>query len=418
MKFNTLKTNIREDLRQPKEDAGRSRLIFENREWLVVVPLDKDSSCFYGTETEWCSAKPFHSEYEEYFYDSDITLVYFLNKKSGIKFAMTIDERDTDEREYFDSNNQKINEEKFKNRIGNLDLEQIVNDSVSPEATSQKQESRKKYKKSINKIDRLMPTVEKGEHNIEIENLLVYTKNRDRIREYLEKVGPSDNYRVELQLISVNQLGKNLKYIKNPPELVILEAIEQNPRTIKWVRNPSEQMQLAAVGQNGSVLEYIDNPTEKVKLQAVKDDGFAIRFLKNPSKSIQKAAVTSSGFAIQFIKNPSEEIQVAAVKQNGKSIRYISNPSERVQLVSVSHNGLAVEYIENPSERVQLAAVKRNGRALQFFGNPSEKVKLVAVKNNGNSIQFIDNPSDEIKRAAIKENPNAYKFIKKRGGES
>lgn len=404
--------NITEDLRQHKSNSGRSRLLFENKEWIVVVPLDKDASCFYGSETEWCSAKPFHSEYEEYFYDTDITLVYFLNKKSGIKFAMTIDETNRDNLEFFDNNNEKINKEKFKNRIGDLDLETIITDAVGADVTSHKEENRKKYRESIRKIDRLLPTVEKNKHNPEIEDLLIFTKNRERVKEYLTTVGPSEKYKVELQLVAVNQLGKLVRYFKNPPELVILDAIAQNPRTIKWINNPSEKIQLTAVSRNGSVLEYIDNPTEKTKTEAVKDDGLAIRYINNPNEAVQLAAVQTNGFAIQFIKNPSELIQVSAVKQNGKSIRYIENPSEKVQAISVNKNGLAVEYIENPSERIQLISVRRNGRALQFFEDPNERIKLAAVMNNGNAIQFIENPSDQVKRAAVKQNPNSYKFIK------
>lgn len=411
MRFQKL-NSIKEDYRQQKSTSGRSRLLFENNEWLVVVPLDKDSSCFYGSETEWCSAKQFHSEYEEYFYDADITLVYFLNKKSGIKFAMTIDENNSDNREYFDNDNEKISENKFKNRIGDLELEQIVADAIGKDVTSQKEINRKKYRESIRKIDRLIPLVERGKHNIEIENLLVFTKNRERVKEYLKTVGPSDNYRVELQLVAVNQLGKLVRYFRNPPELVLLDAITQNPRTIKWIKNPSEKLQLTAVSKNGSVLEYIDNPTEKTKIEAVSDDGLAIRYINNPSREVKMAAVQNNGFAIQFIKNPDDKIQLAAVKHNGKAIRYIENPIEKVQAVSVNKNGLAVEYIENPSERIQLIAVSRNGRALQFFEEPSERVKLAAVMNNGNAIQFIDNPSPVIKRAAVKQNPNAFKFIK------
>lgn len=411
MRFSRLKT-VNEDLRQQKTRSGRSRLLFENGEWIVVVPLDKDSSCFYGSETEWCSAKPFHSEYEDYFYDSDTTLVYFLNKKNGSKFAMTIDENNRDNIEYFDNNNDTMKEENFKNRLGDLDLQQIILDAVGHEVANDKENNRKKYRESIRKIDRLMPKVEKGNHNVPIENLLIFTKNGDRIKEYLKTVGPSDKYKVELQLTAVNKLGKLVRYFKNPPELVLLDAISQNPRTIKWVKNPSEKLQIAAVSKNGSVLEYIDNPTEKTKKEAVKDDGLSIRFINNPSFEIQMEAVQTNGFSIQFIKNPDDRVQLAAVKQNGKSIRYIENPVEKVQAVSVNKNGLAVEYIENPSERIQLIAVSRNGRALQFFDNPSERVKLAAVMNNGNAIQFIDEPSDTIKRAAVKQNPNSYKFIK------
>lgn len=403
--------------RQQKSESGRSKLLFENRDWLVIIPLDKDSSCFYGSETKWCSAKPFHNQYEEYFYNSELTLIYFINKKTNKKYALVVNERDREDIEYFDENDKKIKPDNFKNLIGDIELKQIIDDAVGLDTVNDVEKNRKKYRESLAKIDRLMPRVDKGEHNIEIENDLVFTKDRKRVYQYIQKVGRSDNYRVELQFVAVNLLGKLIKYLKNPPELVVLEAIEQNPRSIKYVLNPSEQMQLAAVGQNGSVLQYIKNPSEKVQKEAVSDDGISIRFVDNPSFEVKMEAVQQTGLAIQFIDNPNEELQIVAVKQNGKSIRYIETPTTRVQMMAVSRNGLAVEYIENPSERVQLMAVTRNGRALQYFENPSEKVKITALKNNGNAIQFIENPTEQMKKIAVKQNPNSYKFIKKHGGQ-
>lgn len=403
--------------RQQKSETGRSKLLFENNEWLVIIPLDKDSSCFYGSDTKWCSAKVFHNKYEEYFYDSELILIYFINKLTNKKYALVVNERDREDIEYFDENDEKIKKEKFLNNIGDIQLSQILNDALGLDTAKQVETNRKKYRESIAKIDRLMPKVENGKHVVEIENLLIYTKNRNRVFEYIKKVGRSDNYRVELQFVAVNMLGKLIKYFKNPPELVVLESIEQNPRSIQYVINPSEQMQLAAVAQNGSVIEYIKNPSEKVQLEAVGDDGLSIRFIQNPSEEVKLAALSQAGLAIQFIENPDEKLQFTAVKQTGKAIRYIENPTERVQMMAVSRNGLAVEYIENPSERVQMMAASRNGRALQFFENPSDKVKITALKNNGNAIQFIENPTDVMKRIAVQQNPNSYKFIKKHGGQ-
>jgi hypothetical protein len=403
--------------RQQKSETGRSKLLFENNEWLVIVPLDKDSSCFYGSDTKWCSAKKFHNKYEEYFYDSELLLIYFINKKTNKKYALVVNERDRDDIEYFDEEDKKIKKDNFLNLIGDIQLKQILDDALGLDTAEEANKNRKKYRESIAKIERLMPTVDKGEHNVELENLLIYTKNKNKVFEYIKTVGRSDNYIVELQFVAVNMLGKSIKFFKNPPEIVVLEAIEQNPRAIKYVVEPSEQMQLAAVAQNGSVIEYIKNPSEKVQLEAVSDDGLSIRFLDNPSDEVKLAALAQAGLAIQFLKNPSEDMQLASVKQNGKAIRYIENPTERVQMMSVSRNGLAVEYIENPSERVQMMAASRNGRALQFFENPSDKVKITALKNNGNAIQFIENPSDIMKRIAVQQNPNSYKFIKKHGGQ-
>jgi hypothetical protein len=41
------------------KDEGDSHTIAENATWLIVVPLDKDASCFHGKYTDWCTSKPF-----------------------------------------------------------------------------------------------------------------------------------------------------------------------------------------------------------------------------------------------------------------------------------------------------------------------------------------------------------------------
>ena len=54
--------------------------IFENDEVLVVKPLTKDSSCYYGSGTRWCTAATqFSNRFEQY--NSQGPLYYFIFKK-------------------------------------------------------------------------------------------------------------------------------------------------------------------------------------------------------------------------------------------------------------------------------------------------------------------------------------------------
>lgn len=59
---------------------------FENDDWLVIRPLTMESSKKYGANTKWCTTS---DKDDFYFYKHLITgiLVYFLNKKTGYKFA-------------------------------------------------------------------------------------------------------------------------------------------------------------------------------------------------------------------------------------------------------------------------------------------------------------------------------------------
>lgn len=95
---------------------GESITLHENNEWLVVVPLDSESSCFHGKGTEWCTANPSGTYFNEYFHNDGVTLVYFLQKQSSNKWAMAIYE--SGETESFDKNDRKISEDTLLSQTG------------------------------------------------------------------------------------------------------------------------------------------------------------------------------------------------------------------------------------------------------------------------------------------------------------
>jgi hypothetical protein len=59
---------------------------YENDTWLMLRPLTFEASCKYGSSTRWCTT---YKENPEHFYRyrNDGVLVYFINKKTGYKFA-------------------------------------------------------------------------------------------------------------------------------------------------------------------------------------------------------------------------------------------------------------------------------------------------------------------------------------------
>jgi hypothetical protein len=357
------------------KNEGDSHTIAENDTWLIVVPLDKDASCFHGKNTDWCTAKPFQSYFEKYFYKDEVTLIYCLNKKTGDKWAIAGHKKLEGKAEYFDKNDKSLTKEQFDTQTG-LNSDDLIKKALGSEIDTKAQTNRVKYKAAIRKIEEFLNTNPK-ERNTEIEKLLFYTKSQ-LITDYMDKIGKRDDYPIPLQMIAVKQWGFAIKYIENP----------------------SESVQLAAVKQDGSVIEYIENPSEAVQLAAVQQNGFAIKYIENPSEAMQLAAVQQDGWAINYIENPKEEVQLAAVKQDGRAIQYIKNPEETVQLAAVQQRGNAIQFIKNPKESVQLAAVKQNGVAIQFIKNPSEAVQLAAIKQSGWAIYYIKNPSAAVRRAA------------------
>lgn len=402
------------NFRQVKDqNVGDSHLLYEDENWLIVIPLDKEASCFYGDQTDkaWCFSNTNNAQFEDYFFDKQYTIIFCIQKKKKDRWALVIGKND--KLEVWDKNDKQIDQNTFE-KVTGLNVKDIKAKSEAIEISTNIEKNREKYKKSIGQLESLIRNVSKGKPNLEIEKLLIYTKNAKMIKQYIDKVGASDKYSLSFQFVAVNIHGDFIRFFKNTENLVMVDAIRSNPHAIRWIETyADENVKMVAVNINGHVIEYIKNPSEKVKLAAVTEDGLALGFIHNPSREVALAAVAQNGFALQFIENPSEETQIAAVRHNGKAIRYISNPDERVCREAVHRNGLALEYIENPSELVKLIAVRKNGNAIKFIKNPNEKTQLAAVSNNGNSIQYIHEPSERVKAVAIKENPHAMEYIHK-----
>ena len=80
-----------------REIKTQADKIYEDDEVLVVRPKSHAASCYYGTNTKWCTTQTGNPGYfEKYFRDGN--LYYFLNKKTNNKLALyrNENERQTD----------------------------------------------------------------------------------------------------------------------------------------------------------------------------------------------------------------------------------------------------------------------------------------------------------------------------------
>ena len=167
-----------------RKDTGQSHTLDENDEWLIVVPLDKDASCFHGKDTDWCTTKASQSYFESYFYDKEVTLIYFLQKKTGDKWAIAVN-ADLDQAEYFDKQDNTLTREKFDSQTG-LDSNKYARMVGSDtEAGTTVTKSRAGVKEIDIHMTKLLDQFSGASRSAEIETLLVKTKNRSGVRRYV-----------------------------------------------------------------------------------------------------------------------------------------------------------------------------------------------------------------------------------------
>lgn len=217
-------------IKRQSKDVGKAIILKETERWLIVVPLDKSASCFYGKDTSWCTTKPFANYYEQYFYERSVTLIYFLNKETGGKWAIAC-HSSVDQREYFDQDDNSISEDEFDSQTG-INSAKVV-DYVR-EKEPQIDNVRKKY---TDVVESLIGRLRNGDVSPEIEKDLIYTKNLKLITKYLNYALDSDNVSPALIKLA-GQITRDSMYaaLPSPPTSEDQHAIfkiEKFPENIK-----------------------------------------------------------------------------------------------------------------------------------------------------------------------------------------
>ena len=226
-----------------KRAAGKSIMLKDTPEWLVVIPLDHDASCFHGRGSDWCTASPSAHYFDSYFLDKDIVLIYCINKTTGNKYAIA-SHRDHDETELFDMKDNTISAAEFQQATG-FDPESLI--KLIPHDDPRIAQVKQSRRELLAKIQQLMVRWKRSDRtrNAEIEQLLIQSKHPELCSRYVVSVGE--------------------RHGPQPfPPIIAMAAVNQDGRTIQYITNPSEAVQQAAVNQHGLAIRYIANPTPNV----------------------------------------------------------------------------------------------------------------------------------------------------------
>ncbi|CAB4133491.1 hypothetical protein UFOVP257_219 [uncultured Caudovirales phage] len=260
--------------------AGRSITIMENDQWLVVIPLDKEASCFHGKNSDWCTTKQFQPYFENYFYNRGVTLVYCLQKQTGGMWAIAAHRKLEGKWEIFDQQDRSITDGEFTKQTG-LDVKSIVDVALGDVHQPEVEKSRVGYTNSIDKTQDLMSQYRYSGHangrSPEIEKELLYNKDPELCYDYM--------------LWYATAAGQN----------------RATPYSIDSSDFP-EAIAVAGIQHDVGAVSVFKNPTERMQMAVIQEDPFNIRILQNPTPRVQFAAVNSDLGAAQYIKNPDPEL--------------------------------------------------------------------------------------------------------------
>jgi hypothetical protein len=260
--------------------AGRSITIMENDQWLVVIPLDKEASCFHGKNSDWCTTKQFQPYFEQYFYNREVTLIYCLQKQTGGMWALAAHRKLEGKWEIFDQNDRSITDAEFNRQTG-LDAKQIVDVALSDVHQPEVQKSRVGYRNSIEKTQNLMAQYRYSEHangrSPELEQELLYNKDPESCYEYmLWYATPAGQNRATPYSIDSS----------NFPEAIAIAGIQHDVGAVSVFKNPTERMQMAVIQEDSLNIRILQNPTSRVQFAAVNGDLAAAQYIKNPDPEL------------------------------------------------------------------------------------------------------------------------------------
>ena len=68
-----------------KELEKQTKKVFENDDWLVLIPLSYEAAEKYGSGTKWCITQNYHWQK----YITEYKIIYILNKNNNEKFAIS-----------------------------------------------------------------------------------------------------------------------------------------------------------------------------------------------------------------------------------------------------------------------------------------------------------------------------------------
>jgi len=238
------KTNIKR-----KKAKGQSITLEENDEWLIVIPLDKDASCFHGKESSWCTTKPTQSYFEEYFYDRSVILVYCLQKKptndmassttwpSSTMWALAI-HQDIEQIEIFDQQDNSMSEQQFT-AATKLSAQQIKQTIINKHLTDISS-SKEKYKSAMSFLD-----------NANMHNNI---KNRDRQIEKALMLTKENGY-CAIYIMSLFRYNPDV--INDIPDPILRIGVKNFAPALKAIHGKSLDFYKDISHNNPDVWEYI-----------------------------------------------------------------------------------------------------------------------------------------------------------------
>lgn len=240
----------------------------------------------------------------------------------------------------------------------------------------------------------------------------------DKNSELLSNV---ENISLDMQKYILENKPDDLKYIKHIDPTIALETLKKMPNKIKDMEDVTYEQAEAVLGINGLLLEFIVNKPswenfskeqkDLLLSEAINQNPYSIKRIKDPdSKWVQMAIYKKKELLISY-PNVNEYIWVAMLKKYPHMIKYAINPTYKMQATAIRTNPYALNDIKNPNKEIVREAISMCGSLIL---NPKYKTyidtntKRAAIKNNPVLANKLDTNdiNDNLSRNVVKKFEN------------
>lgn len=358
------------------EKIHGANVVYEDDNYLVVNPLDNNSSCYYGKGTKWCTSSSGNAQFTTY--NEDGKLFYILSKKLPTDnpfYKIALLKKYNGDESYWDAQDTKITNNEFLNNENIIKIKNAIANYLKTEFAEQIKifshvESAKKEKERLERIrqqrireERLEEANERRldgewelgpncpEDGLEAHALLIYLKdqqeidiltNEDKVRiseieQEIERLNNQydSNEDVELNLLDqISELEDELEEIKNKIDVYnIIPTGEFYNLTEFVVISENVEGNRYAVGNQDDMdktaYNYVDNLIDDIGY-----DGFSESFLESNIDEESVAYHARDSYSYDLSENPEsyfeDEDRMLSPQQEDR-INIIKNRIERIQ---------------------------------------------------------------------------------------
>ena len=404
-----------------KERAlAQSRVLVRSDRMVIVVPMTKEASCWWGKGTQWCTAANKNNAFEEHHKNAPL-IVVCLRKVGDLparKLQLYVHANDM---QFMDENDANVSLKLIQERW--QDLEYLIYWAVSRDelALQYVPEPLRTEAMCTEVVGRNGWVLDCVPEHLRTEAICTTAVTQNALA--LEYV-PKHLRTKAMCTAAVGSDGRALHYVPEPlrTEAMCTTAVERHGEALQFVPEHlrTEAMSWSAVVSNGMALPYVPElfRTEAMSRSAVGKNGWALQFIPKPlrTEEICLVAVGRDGRALRYIPELlcTEVMCLAAVAGNGDSwtLQYVPRRlrTEAICLAAVGRNGLALEYVPEHlrTESICTVAVEQDGLALEYVPEllRTEALCLAAVEQDTQMLDYVPKPLRmKIRLATEKQSP-------------